>query len=373
MKLTVKQKPFEAALAAADRIAAKISPVPVATHVRLAASESILNVAATDYDAWFLRELPAAVETAGGLCVSAHMLHRFVAGLDGKNDVTLTADKGNLRVRSGRASVLLGGVPADTFPMLTAREDANLARIELPCQDLRGLLQRTLPAMADDELRPFLGSVHLAGDGVHLLAEATTGALMLRQTLAHGGTVPDVILPRSTVKALAAMIPSSGTAQLAVSRGWGWAGVAWPRDGHRESLTTKIYGDKYPDLGVNLRPGEAFDTVITVNGGALQAALGRLSQVIEAKHRRGVDLVAGETSLHLATVSGANAGEDELAATACEGSKESRRRVNVDFFARAAQLVDGEAVLAFRAAQLDRFVLTDTAHPGWLCLLMAMA
>lgn len=370
MKLTVATESLAAAMTAAARIAAKISPVPIATSVLLAARPGQLTLTATDYDAWLEQTIAADVDEPGSACLPAHTLYGFTGTL-ATPAVKLTVEDGRAALRSGRSSVVIGALPAQDFPVLSAHETESQVRATIKSDDLRLMFKRVAPAMNDDATKPFLDAVHICVKQGRLRAEAAHRAMVMRQSIAVPDGLPDglaTIIPRATVKTLIGLLPHvNGDAQMVFDRGW--FGLSW----ETASLRTKIYADTFPDLDPNI-PTQAETTALCDTAALLQACRRLALLMDKGVSGRNLDLilgrdVTGAEAVRVRTVRATHGQGDEEIDAALTGP-DTATRIKVDHLLMMLDQLGPNLILEFNAAKPDRFILRDAGDPGWLGLLM---
>lgn len=373
MKTVVGQRDLVRALAVAGAITPKVSPSLITTHVRLAWVPGKLTAMGTNYESWAYRAVPATgddvSDTAGEViaCVPADTLRSFVTTLPDE-PVTLSIerrtarDPGALRVRCGRSMALFQGLPPTDFPLLMSNETDATVKFSMPAMDLVTMLRRTVDAVSQDSLRPYLNGVHLMTRDGNLIAEAASQAGMMRYTLPSPiATMPPIIIPTPAVETLVSLLLGpDDSVDLTYDPGWGWLGVSW-----REfRVQTRLLGNKYADLDANL-PGEA-TTLVKCNGEELVLAVRRMLKLMEGKSRR-IDLAFDKDRIEIRTAEPALCdGEDSIEADI--NGPACTRRIHAKVLIDALSKVRGRIHIDLAATSPDRFTVCEHGVPGWFAM-----
>lgn len=170
--------PDRASLAAAVSFAATVAPAktakPVLQHVRLSTGLQVLHVRATDLDVAVSIDLPLAeIDTPGCALLPAREAAALLREMGG-DTVELHSVKHRCTITGDGGSYMLVGEDPDTFPDV---EPVEADPIEIPAEQLAGMIRRTVFAAAREDSRYSLGGVMLDAS-----ASATTGTLNLVAT-----------------------------------------------------------------------------------------------------------------------------------------------------------------------------------------------
>ena len=118
MKLSVSQDKLARSLAVVGRAVATRSTLPITTHVLLRASDSFLELSATNLEISISCKIDAEVQTQGSIAVPARLLTEFVTSLQPDlMSMELSNSTKQLEVSSGRVTAKLTGQSADDFPV----------------------------------------------------------------------------------------------------------------------------------------------------------------------------------------------------------------------------------------------------------------
>ncbi|HRZ04915.1 MAG TPA: DNA polymerase III subunit beta [Candidatus Competibacteraceae bacterium] len=203
MKLEVKReqllKPLQSVIGAVERR----QTLPILTNVLLVARERDITLTATDLEVELSvrAELPA--ETPGETTLPARRLHDILRALPEDATVTISVEGDKATVRCGRSRFTLVTLPATDFPTL---EDLPFdGDIRLHQGALRGMIERTHFAMAQQDVRYYLNG---------LLLEVSPNILRLVATDGHRLAFQELPTEDNTVEARQVIVPRKGVLEL---------------------------------------------------------------------------------------------------------------------------------------------------------------
>jgi len=204
MKATIERATLLRGLSHVQSVVERRNTIPILSNVLIEASaEGSLRLMATDLDLQIDETVPAAVDQAGAITVSAHTLFDIARKLPEGSQVELTAAEGKIKINAGRAKFELGTLPRDDFPVIAEGELPTV--FELSAEILKQIIDKTRFAISTEETRYYLNGIflHVADDT--LKAAATDGHRLARVTVARpdgAESMPDVIVPRKCVAEL---------------------------------------------------------------------------------------------------------------------------------------------------------------------------
>ncbi|MDY7098043.1 MAG: DNA polymerase III subunit beta [Pseudomonadota bacterium] len=215
MKATIERATLMRCMSHVQSVVERRNTIPILSNVLIDAHEDgSVKVMATDLDIQIVETLTAsAVESAGAITVSAHLLNDIIRKLPDGCQVSLIAAENRLEIKAGRAKFKLPTLPRDDFPVIV--EGDLPTSFELPAKQLAELIDRTKFAISTEETRYYLNGIFLHvtdEDEPVLKAAATDGHRLARFTLdrpvgAEG--MPDVIVPRKAVGEISKLIEES--------------------------------------------------------------------------------------------------------------------------------------------------------------------
>jgi DNA polymerase-3 subunit beta len=277
MKLEAKReqllKPLQSVIGAVERR----QTLPILTNVLLVARERELTLTATDLEVELSARIELPVETPGETTLPARKLHDILRALPEDATVTLSVEGDKATLRCGRSRFTLMTLPAADFPTL---EDLPFAGdIRLPQGTLRGLIERTHFAMAQQDVRYYLNGLLLEVSPGVLRVVATDGHRLAFQEL--GTEVPvaetrQVIVPRKGVLELMRLLADS---EAEVVLGLGANHIRLVLGDIR--FTSKLLDGKFPDYQ-RVIPREG-GRVVIADRMVLRGALARTGIVLSDK------------------------------------------------------------------------------------------
>lgn len=277
MKLEAKRehllKPLQQVIGAVERR----QTLPILSNVLLSATERELTLTATDLEVELSVRLELPVEAPGEITLPARKLHDILRALPEDAMVALSVEGEKATVRCGRSRFTLVALPAADFPTL---EDLPFG-VGIPLEQgtLRGLIERTHFAMAQQDVRYYLNGLLLeVGPGL-LRVVATDGHRLAFQELLTEVDVAEtrqVIVPRKGVLELMRLLADNDT-EVALKLGTNHIRLMLGDI----RMTSKLIDGKFPDYQ-RVIPREG-SRVVIADRVALRNALTRTSLVLSDK------------------------------------------------------------------------------------------
>lgn len=140
MKLTISQPALAAVLAKGGSVAPRNHAVPIVRHVRIVASDGLLEVTSTDLDRWAEAETQAEVSEPGAAAVNAADLSALVGRHPKTGVISLELDSRSLIVKCGRSRVKMPTLPPEDFAAFSGPTSA--VSFSLPGEVLANALAR---------------------------------------------------------------------------------------------------------------------------------------------------------------------------------------------------------------------------------------
>ena len=315
MQFTCTKENLSYALNLVSGVAGKQSNLPILSHVMLTASDSSVELCATNLEIGVKAHLRAKVDSPGSFTVPAKTLTDFV-GLMGGDQVQLTQKENELVIESGRSNTKIKGMPSEEFPVIPEFTEGKSFSLERT--KLKNALAQVVFAASKNEIRPELSGIYF-GFGVYGhagLTLAATDSYRLaekRIAVAQGGDEVTCIVPARTVLEFIRLISlseSSDEKETNVRFFVGESQVAL-RYGSFE-ITSRLIAGRYPDYR-QIIPNEFKTTamfsksqmVSSVKAASLFAATGvnavniKLNPASQSVHITSMSTQAGayETSL----------------------------------------------------------------------------
>lgn len=334
MKVQASRNELLVALQAVIGVVERRQTLPVLGNFLLETAEAELVVSGTDLEMELVARARVQNLEPGKVTVPARKLFDICRGLPEGADVTLETSGDKVLLRSGRSRFTLSSLPAGEYPALGGVEPT--AQVRLSQSQLKMLLERTLFAMAQQDVRYYLNGLLLEIKPQRLRTVATDGHRLALSELQMDTGVESgqqVILPRKSVMELNRLL-SPGEEVVSVSIGPGQVRI----DLDVVRLTTKTIDGRFPDYE-RVIP-EAGDKRIEVDRERLRKALTRMA-ILSNEKFRGVRLQVEPGQLRLQTHNPEHEEAEEELDVAYSGG-EIEIGFNVNYLLDALAAIDGE-------------------------------
>jgi len=151
MKFTCEKHILQSACATASRAAASKSPIP-ALEGLLIQCGSGLTVTGYDLKKGIYTQIDANIESAGSVVVGARLFGEMMRRLpDGMVSIEVDASD-NVNVKCGKSEFNFSGISADDYPEMPSVDGLN--NISLPQKILKSMINQTIFAVSDSDIRP---------------------------------------------------------------------------------------------------------------------------------------------------------------------------------------------------------------------------
>ncbi|KAB2792861.1 DNA polymerase III subunit beta [Brucella anthropi] len=264
MRVSIDRSQLAHALATVTRAIENRNTIPILANVLLKVDDGQLRLTGTDLDVEITTSLPVLDCQPGSVTVPGKMLADIAKRATG--DVTLELD-GRLTVASGRSRYKLDVLPAEDFPSFSAGKfdttlELDLATLVAPC----------VHCISTDETRYYLAGIYLHAVEGRLVAVATDGHRLMRNTGPEGTMDYGVILPRKLV----GLLPKGAvTVELSQNKVRVTSGST--------VITSKLIDGTFPDYVRVIPTGNS--NVLTADRQALMKAVERVAAVADDKSR----------------------------------------------------------------------------------------
>jgi DNA polymerase-3 subunit beta len=302
MKLTIERAALLKALGHVQSVVERRNTIPILSNVKLDASDSQVDLRATDMDLEILEVVPAQIVAAGAVTVPAHTLYEIVRKLPDGAQVEVDAAGGDrLALRSARTRFSLACLPAEDFPLMASGDFR--VRFIVSAGDLRRLIDRTRFAISTEETRYYLNGIYLHaikhdGQTEVLRAVATDGHRLARMQIplpAGASGMPAVIIPRKTINEVRKLLDDANDeVEVALSESKIRFSVG------SAVLTSKLIDGTFPDYERVIPTHN--DKQLDVRCRDFAAAVDRVS-AIASDRSRAVKLKVADGALELAASS----------------------------------------------------------------------
>ncbi|KAB2716641.1 DNA polymerase III subunit beta [Brucella intermedia] len=265
MRVSIDRSQLAHALATVTRAIESRNSIPILANVLLAVEDGQLRLTGTDLDVEITTSLPVLDCQPGSVTVPGKMLADIAKRATG--DITLALDECRLTVASGRSRYKLDVLPAEDFPSFSAGKFDKTLEI-----DLAALVAPCVHCISTEETRYYLNGVYLHAVEGRLVAVATDGHRLMRNTGPEGAMDYGVILPRKLV----GLLPKGAvTVELSQNKVRLTSGST--------VITSKLIDGTFPDYVRVIPTGNS--NVLTVDRQAIMKAVERVAAVADDKSR----------------------------------------------------------------------------------------
>lgn len=294
MKLQVGRNELLSALSAVIGVVERRQTLPVLSNFLLELKDDELVVTGTDLEIELEARARVQNLAPGRATVPARKLFDICRGLPEGAEISLEVGSDKALLKSGRSRYSLSCLKAEEFPALGRVGEGKT--LSLPRQQLRGLIERTQFAMAQQDVRYYLNGTLLEVDAKRVRAVATDGhRLALSEIEADTGVGEklQVIVPRKAVLELQRLLDATeepATVKIGASQ------IEVDLDVVR--LTTKLIDGRFPDYE-RVVP-ESGDKKLQADRETVKRALARTA-ILSNEKFRGVRLTIEGSKLSLQT------------------------------------------------------------------------
>jgi DNA polymerase-3 subunit beta len=253
--------------------------IPILSNVLMEANGVGIELAATDLDVGLRCHLPAEVQKAGSLTLSAKKLFEIVRAVDAKKVELKELENSWASITAGRAYFKMVGLGKSEFPSLPEPPAAGFCSISGSA--LSDLIHKTSFAITADDSRYFLNGARLELSDTDMRMVATDGHrlafISIPRSPGLSGNV-SAIVPKKTLLELLKIL-GEGEAEVAFAKG---DNHLFFRIGER-LLVSKRVDDQFPAYDKVIPQGN--DKRITCATAELAGAIRRVSLLANERSR----------------------------------------------------------------------------------------
>ncbi len=194
-------------VAIAQEIIANKSPISILSNVLLTAENNTLTIKASDATVNYITKIPVDVQEEGSTTIYCDKLMRILAKSPAGNiefeqkDITVT-----IKPLKGRFT--LKSIASDKFPEIASTD--NVPYFEIPCKELKEMIQQTSFAVSEDSNRHFMMGVYFEKQSDNLIMVATDGRRLSYSEKSIAQGIPDFPAAIIPTKILACILKNSG-------------------------------------------------------------------------------------------------------------------------------------------------------------------
>lgn len=282
MEIFVDRNDWVVALQTAVGIVERKQTKPILGNVLITVTaDGLLRLTATDQEMELCCELQAQVVNLGSgqVTIPAKKCLDICRSFPEGTQIKLKSDSGRAHITAQRSRFALSTLPAEEFPVFGGGEVHTT--IQVPCEVLKALINKTSFAMADQDVRFYLNGllldigkdrVTLVGADGHRMAVA--GALV--PDIGSGG-INQVIIPRKAVLEIQRLIPQEGMASISMANNF----IKLTTD--HFVFVCRLIDGKFPDYR-GILPAEG-EMEFVVDRLSLKSALSRIAIISHEKYK----------------------------------------------------------------------------------------
>lgn len=342
MKFRCTKENLSKALSLVGALASKHNNLPILMNVMIKASESSVELVATNLEVAARATIRAKVEKTGSFTVPAKMLSDYISLLRG-GQVDITQQENEVLVECGNAKTKMKGAPADEFPVMPEADETHGYSIDV--LGLKEALMKTVIATAKNEIRPELAGVYFGffTDRHKGLVLAATDSYRLAEkkvSVSQGEDETTCIVPARTVYEMIRLLtnPKDGAGETQ-ARLWVGASQIGLRCNEVE-LTSRLVDGTYPDY-TQIIPTE-FKTKAAAPADVLIQNI-KAASLFSTTGINGVsfDLNAQENTVGISSTS-SQTGEHSATIEAAVEGEENTTLLNFRYVLEGLQQISGE-------------------------------
>lgn len=253
--------------------------LPILANVLLKLDDGSLELTGTDLEVELITHAVVEGQEGGAVTVPARKLLDIVRLLPEKTVIHADCRNDRFAVRCGNSRFSLGTLPAENFPEFD-RGTADI-QVDIPLQCLRLALDKTIFAMALQDVRYYLNGLSLELDGTKLRTVASDGhrlAVFEEDIEFESDQRRQIIIPRKGVQELSRLL---GDADESVTLELAQNTVRLNRGS--VSFSAKLIEGRFPDYQ-RVMPKELVHSIV-VDKDLFRSALTRVAVLSSEKYK----------------------------------------------------------------------------------------
>ena len=312
MKFSCEKYLLQSACGTASRAAASKSPIPALEGLLLQASDR-LTVTGYDLKKGIYTQLEAEVKEQGSVVVGARLFGEMIRRLpDGI--VTISTDiNNNVNVKCGKSEFNFMGISPEDYPEMPVVDGVN--NIALPQKILGSMINQTIFAVADNDMRPIYTGALFDIEGEELTLVAVDGyRLAKRSEKLESAKMENCsfVVPGS---ALADIVRICGDSEELVKISVGAKHISFSI-GETVVVSRRLEGEF---LNYKKSIPESFKYTVKVDRGEFMSAIDRVALIVSERNTSPVRMSFNDGNIDCLCVTPIGRAEDVCS---CEGSGE---------------------------------------------------
>ena len=315
MKFTVSSTLFQRIVGKLGGVIQAKSTMPVLEHFMFDLVNNTLTATATDLNIWMQVSLDVKGEEDGQITIPAKRLMdtlRQLPDTDFEFAADTTTHRITLRTVSGEYNMT--GDAVSQFPPVP--ESSSEQTVNISASVLQKIIQKTVFAVSQDEMRPAMNGVLLRADEGTLTAVATDGHRLVRYILKASipaGLKRDIVLPVKTLN-----IVGKSIADEAIAAKFSKNYVEFAFAG--TTIVSRLIEDPYPPFQTVIPAENVNDKALLVDRDQMIQAIRRVALYASTTtHQVRFDIAANEIRIAAADLDFGWDAKEKLPCTFSEG------------------------------------------------------
>lgn len=243
MKISTDKESLLRPLQLVGGVVERRQTLPILANILINASNGRMSITATDLEVELKTSVEVAVQEDRDFTLPARKLIDICRALPDEAKIEISVEKERATIRSGKSRFTLGMLPARDYPAI--EPSGMLHHFSIQEGKLKGMLEKTHFAMAQQDVRYYLNGMLFEKDGQLIRTVATDGhRLALNEQQAGADETNDfqVIIPRKAVLELTRML-SDDEREIAIEVGANHIRILLGDT----VFTSKLIDGKFPD------------------------------------------------------------------------------------------------------------------------------
>lgn len=371
MEFKIKRDEFLNALGWTQSVVEKKTTMPILSNALLEVGNKQLKITATDLEVGVITYVPAQIQSDGKICVSAKNLYDIVRELPADEILIKKKDQNKIEVSAGKSHFRILGLPAEDFPSLPSVEEKNSYPLET--KGLKGMLDKTIFAISNDESRYNLHGVYLEQTGDKTLRMVATDGHRLSfvdREVSQSVKLPKgVIIPKKAVYELKKLVGDlTQDANVKESVRFNIDGRNCVAQRGNVTLVARLIDGEFPDYKPVIPKGPS--KIMVVHRESLIGALKRVSLLVNDRSR-GIRFLVSPGNLELST-SNPDLGDAKEELLVDYNGEKLSVGFNARYFLDVLNSVEDEKVVVELNGEVGPCVIRSEFDRGFLSVIMPM-
>ena len=290
MKFNLKRDALLPCLQVVNSVVERRHVLPALSNLLISTSSSGITLTGTDMEVELVSTINQSTKEERGFTVPARKLLDICRALPEESVLEFSVEKEQVTIKSGRSRFTLTTLSAKDFPATETSEPT--VDFEINQDEFKELIEDTMFAMAQQDVRYYLNGMLLEINGHSLKAVATDGHRLALKEIKHetgAKETAQIIVPRKGVLELARLLSNTEEkAQVQISKNHIRMKI------ENILFTSKLIDGRFPDYE-RVVPGETHNS-LKANRSALKQSLTRASILSNEKYK-GVRIILKKDSL----------------------------------------------------------------------------